>query len=144
MPIDHHYEPRLPQIDVQQGDEVFPTSRLDLPEKPITPDSEVINQPIHSTTPETKNMTLDCIRRSSRTPKPKMILSMSAALNTTEPEQYRDAMTFVDSAKWKTAIQQECDSLIKNHTWELVPLPADRSLIGSRWTFRLKPGTQSM
>jgi len=36
------------------------------------------------------------------------------------------------------AMQQEYDALIKQHTWDLVPLPFTRQPIGCKWVFRVK------
>jgi hypothetical protein len=89
---------------------------------------------------------LPTLRRSSRTPQPKHIISMHAALTVDialtleeEPDQYQDAMTCNKASEWKAATRREYDSLIKNHTWDLVPLPTNRSLIRARWTFTIKP-----
>jgi hypothetical protein len=41
---------------------------------------------------------------------------------------------------WKTAVEDELNSLHKNETWELVPLPPRRTPIKSKWIFELKPG----
>lgn len=41
---------------------------------------------------------------------------------------------------WKTAVEDELNSLHKNGTWELVPLPPGRTPIKSKWIFELKPG----
>ena len=56
-----------------------------------------------------------------------------------EPDQYQDAMTSDNATEWKAATQREYDSLMKNHTWDLVSLPTNRSLIRARWTFKIKP-----
>uniref|UniRef100_H3G5X4 Reverse transcriptase Ty1/copia-type domain-containing protein n=1 Tax=Phytophthora ramorum TaxID=164328 RepID=H3G5X4_PHYRM len=36
------------------------------------------------------------------------------------------------------ACDSECDSLLKNDTWDVVPLPKGRKAIGCRWVFRVK------
>jgi hypothetical protein len=56
-----------------------------------------------------------------------------------EPDQYQDAMTSDNATEWKAATQREYDSLMKNHTWDLVSLPTNRSLIRAQWTFKIKP-----
>uniref|UniRef100_H3GB73 Reverse transcriptase Ty1/copia-type domain-containing protein n=1 Tax=Phytophthora ramorum TaxID=164328 RepID=H3GB73_PHYRM len=43
-----------------------------------------------------------------------------------------------DAVKWKEACDSECDSLLKNDTWDVVPLPKGRKAIGCRWVFRVK------
>ena len=35
-------------------------------------------------------------------------------------------------------MQEEYNALLKNKTWDLVPLPANRQAIGCKWVFRLK------
>lgn len=36
-------------------------------------------------------------------------------------------------------MQEEYDSLVKNDTWSLVPLPSGRRAISSKWTYKVKP-----
>lgn len=40
-----------------------------------------------------------------------------------------------DSSFWKDVIQDEMDSIISNHTWELVDLPNGSRPIGYKWVF---------
>ena len=35
-------------------------------------------------------------------------------------------------------MDSEYGSLIKNQTWELVPLPEGKNAIGARWVYKLK------
>ena len=39
---------------------------------------------------------------------------------------------------WRDAMQQEYNSLTKNHVWELVPVPENANAIGSKWHFANK------
>ena len=32
---------------------------------------------------------------------------------------------------WKQAMKEELDQIVKNETWELVPRPADKNVIGT-------------
>ena len=43
-----------------------------------------------------------------------------------------------DSAFWKDAIQDKMDSIVSNHTWEIVDMPLGSKLIGCKWVFRRK------
>ena len=43
-----------------------------------------------------------------------------------------------DSIFWKDAINEEMDSIMCNHTWELVDLPYGSKAIGCKWVFRKK------
>ena len=49
-------------------------------------------------------------------------------------------MASKQAPEWMIATKKEFDSLIKNSSWVLVLLPPNRSLIESRWTFKIKPG----
>ena len=40
-----------------------------------------------------------------------------------EPRTFHDDMTSPKSPLWKEAIKSEIDSILQNHTWELVDLP---------------------
>ena len=39
---------------------------------------------------------------------------------------------------WKKAIKSEVDSILQNHTWELVDLPTGCKPLGSKWIFKRK------
>src|SRR5271156_2199770 len=43
-----------------------------------------------------------------------------------------------NDSDWKNAMKQELDQIIKNDTWELVPRPNDKNVIGTKWVFRNK------
>ncbi|KAG6590559.1 gag-pol polyprotein [Phytophthora cinnamomi] len=51
------------------------------------------------------------------------------------PTTFKSAMESSDAAKWKEACDSEYDSLLKNKTWEVVPLPKGRKAIGNRWKY---------
>ncbi|TYK30643.1 ty1-copia retrotransposon protein [Cucumis melo var. makuwa] len=40
-----------------------------------------------------------------------------------DPKTYQEALNSVESSMWKEAIKSELDSLVMNHTWDLVDLP---------------------
>jgi hypothetical protein len=52
-----------------------------------------------------------------------------------DPQSYSEAVgnPFWESAKW-----EEYNSLLKNQTWDLVPLPSGRKLIICKWVYRTK------
>jgi hypothetical protein len=39
---------------------------------------------------------------------------------------------------WIRAMNEELDQIEKNNTWELVPRPEDKNVIGSNWVFKNK------
>src|SRR4051812_3861835 len=40
--------------------------------------------------------------------------------------------------RWLSAMQEELQSLKKNNTWELVPLPAGKRDVGCKWVYTVK------
>ncbi|KAD4384796.1 hypothetical protein E3N88_24964 [Mikania micrantha] len=55
-----------------------------------------------------------------------------------EPQTYCDAVTSSEGPQWKEAIKNEIDSILQNHTWELVNLPPGCKPLGYRWIFKRK------
>ena len=55
-----------------------------------------------------------------------------------EPQTYREVMSSTKGPLWKEAIKNEIDSIMHNHTWELVDLPPGNNLLGSKWIFKWK------
>ena len=43
---------------------------------------------------------------------------------------------------WMKAMMEELDQIIKNDTWDLVPRPKDKNVIGTKWVFRNKMNEQ--
>ncbi|KAG8493268.1 hypothetical protein CXB51_010719 [Gossypium anomalum] len=52
-----------------------------------------------------------------------------------EPSTIEEALS---SAEWRAAAQAEYEALIQNSTWDLVPLPPGRKVIGCKWLFKIK------
>ena len=40
--------------------------------------------------------------------------------------------------KWRRAMSEEYDALVKNGTWALVPPDSSQNLVGCKWIFRTK------
>lgn len=57
---------------------------------------------------------------------------------------YQQALSSPDAHQWEAAIKDEYSSLIRNGTWELVPLPPDRTAIKCKWVFDIKPGYEGV
>nr|GEZ33495.1 Pol polyprotein [Tanacetum cinerariifolium] len=55
-----------------------------------------------------------------------------------EPMSYREAVTSLEGHQWKEAIKSEIDSILQNHTWELVDLPPGCKPLGYKWIFKKK------
>ena len=52
-----------------------------------------------------------------------------------EPNFVSKALSSLDSAQWKIAMDKEYQSLIDNKTWQLVNPPPHRSIISTKWIF---------
>jgi len=40
--------------------------------------------------------------------------------------------------QWFAAMKQEYEAFLNNKTWDLVPLPKDRQVVGCKWVFIIK------
>ena len=48
---------------------------------------------------------------------------------------------FIESSEdkdWIKAMNEDLDQIEKNNTWDLVPRPTDKNVIGSKWVFKNK------
>ena len=53
----------------------------------------------------------------------------------TEPSSFLEV---VQQPTWVDGMVEEYDSIIKNSSWEIVPRPVDKSVVGSRWIYKVK------
>ncbi|UYV70680.1 K02A2.6-like, partial [Cordylochernes scorpioides] len=56
------------------------------------------------------------------------------------PTSYSEVLQLpkIEREKWLQAMNEELNSLEKNHVWELTPLPKDKKIIGCKWTYKQK------
>jgi hypothetical protein len=62
--------------------------------------------------------------------------NLTADIN--EPSNVHEAVNGEYSNEWKNAMQSEYNSLLENNTWELVPPPENKNVIGSKWVYKVK------
>lgn len=60
------------------------------------------------------------------------------AVGEEEPTSYQEAVASPNKSKWEEAMQAEMRSLERNNVWELVELPEDRKVVGSKWVYKVK------
>ena len=60
------------------------------------------------------------------------------------PETYEDAISSPESNQWKSAMDEGMSSLKVNDTYELTVLPKDRTAVGGKWIFQVKPGANGV
>ena len=63
------------------------------------------------------------------------------AVECEEPKTYKEAINCVEKSKWIKAMNEEMESLTRNKTWQLKPLPEGRKAIGCKWIFKIKRGS---
>ena len=56
-------------------------------------------------------------------------------LSQVEPKSVEEA---IQDKAWVKTINEELDQIEKNNTWELVPRPTNKNVIGTKWVFRNK------
>ncbi len=56
-----------------------------------------------------------------------------------EPKRFNEASEDKD---WIATMNEELDRIEQNNTWELVPRPTDKNVIGSKWVFKNKLNEQ--
>ena len=55
-----------------------------------------------------------------------------------EPRSFEEA---VKHQVWKDAMHEEYESITKNDVWEVVPRPKDKSVVTSKWLYKIKHGS---
>lgn len=60
---------------------------------------------------------------------------MAKVLHVNDPRSYEEAS---GKKEWEQAMKEEYDALVKNKTWELVPLPKGKNVIGCKWIYKTK------
>lgn len=126
-----------------------------VPQPPLTIDLATSTQ--IDPTPDLPSLTLstplspdapapDPLRRSERIRRfPRHLHDFAAHIQLQDlaPEDSTDNITFKQAhlnPNWRVAMQEEINSIYKNNTWSLVPLPTDTKAITSRRVYKLKLG----
>ena len=68
------------------------------------------------------------------------VLSVVETIDVLEPNSYKEAISSPETDQWVGAMSEEIESLHKNQTWKLVPLPKGRKVLGCKWIFKRKEG----
>ena len=53
----------------------------------------------------------------------------------TEASSFQEA---VQEPTWVDAMVEEYDSIVRNSAWKIVPRSVDKSVVGSRWIYKVK------
>ncbi|KAL4014133.1 hypothetical protein IC575_026325 [Cucumis melo] len=58
-----------------------------------------------------------------------------------EPQTFKEVMSSLETPYWKEDVNSEIESIMHNHTWELVDLPLVSKPLGCKWIFKRKMKT---
>ena len=64
-------------------------------------------------------------------------LAAMSAIVKSEPRTFEEA---VKHQVWKDAMHEEYESILKNDVWDVVLRPKDRSVVTSKWLYKIKHG----
>ena len=98
--------------------------------------------PMHVTSPtETHSPTILVLSTHLMVNRSKAGVSTSNALISVVPPNIKEPTKVIDTLadpNWKSAMSDECNVLIRNQTWVLVPRHNDMNVVGNKWVFGVK------
>ena len=59
-------------------------------------------------------------------------------IDSSEPECYEEAMQVETKKKIEQGINEEMDSLVRNHTWDLIEFLVGKRVVQNKWDYKLK------
>lgn len=68
--------------------------------------------------------------------------ALNVAEEINELVSYEQAINSPEKERWKQAVKEEIDSLLKNQTWDLIKRPQGQRLVSCKWIFKYKEGIQ--
>ncbi|PRQ51221.1 putative RNA-directed DNA polymerase [Rosa chinensis] len=63
---------------------------------------------------------------------------LTAVIDIHDPVEPKSFKAAVGVPEWDIAMNEEIDALKKQATWELVPFPEGKNIVGSKWVYRIK------
>ena len=119
-------------IDVEFFEEIFPFKERH---------NEIIKRKIDDSLPRTQHEQMDDVEpRRSKRARTSMSFRPDFITFLTEvgPQTYKEAMSTPKAPYWQETVNDEINSIMQNHTWELVNLPLGNKPIGCKWIFKRK------
>ncbi|XP_059073700.1 uncharacterized mitochondrial protein AtMg00820-like [Cryptomeria japonica] len=62
-------------------------------------------------------------------------MALMSELIEVQPSNFQEASK---NQAWRDAMVEEYSSIMKNSMWEVVPRPKNKSMVGSRWLYKIK------
>ncbi|XP_060964985.1 retrovirus-related Pol polyprotein from transposon RE2 [Cannabis sativa] len=146
---DHPIIPAQDQMEApNNGSSSTPSNSSSIPRSSLSPSNILSSQSVSSPTSETLDLPI-ALRKGTRActkhPIAKYIsynhLSdnyRAFITNISELVVPRSIQEALDEPRWKLAVDEEMDALIKNGTWEIVMLPRDKKIVGCKRVFTVK------
>jgi len=66
------------------------------------------------------------------------VYTAKETVHTEEPKIIKDTLQRHDKKQWMEALQSELESIEENKVWTVVNRPNDKSIIKTRWIFKIK------
>ena len=101
---------------------------LHIPESPPPNPPEIHPLPTHPMTTRAKN----------HIHKPITKMNLHTQLSKSDDLEPTTVTIALKDPRWRTAMSDECDALVRNGTWELVPPDSTMNIVGCKWIFRIK------
>ena len=142
-------EGRLPQVEgTQKLVEFQTTSAKPVEDQQTDHEADVGEEEVSKEEPQQQHDLTISIRRPRREiRKPARFGDMVAyAFPVVEegiPQTFLEENSSPDKEKWKKAMDEEMQSLVKNHTWKLARLPKGKKEICCKWVYAQKEGFPS-
>lgn len=57
-----------------------------------------------------------------------------------EPSSFKEV---VKHQVWKDVMNEEYESIMKNDVWDVVPRPQDKSVVTSKWLYKIRHGVDA-
>ena len=142
-------EGRLPQVEgTQKLVEFQTTSDKPVEDQQTDHEADVGEEEVSKKDPQQQQDLPIAIRRPRREiRKPARFEDMVAyafpVIEDGIPQTFLEANSSPDKEKWKKAMDEEMQSLVKNHTWKLARLSKGKKEIGCKWVYAQKEGFPS-
>ena len=145
----HQPEGRLPQVEGTEKQVEFQTTSVKPVENQHTEhEADVREEEVSNEEPQQQHDLPISIRRPRREiRKPARFEDMVAyafpVVKEGIPQTFLEENSSPDKEKWKKSMDEEMQSLVKNHTWKLARLPKGKKEIGCKWFYAQKEGFPS-
>lgn len=74
-------------------------------------------------------------RESKRPHRFSSYVALMSEIIKSKPSSVKEA---IENQVWKDAMTKEYQSIIENDVWDIVPRPKDKSVVSSKWLFKIK------